>query len=1076
MEPKVKKSKSITQIIKNKNQSKKKHRTLKILAIALYITFLLLSTIPFMADRTVEPYMKESYEYHLRYPRDGRQTHYYVERADKSEIGKIDLTYTTSTNSLNVETTNIEVLHIFCRSMYEDECRDVYGIDPSDNSNFYKWYFIEKNHFIVSIESDHKIKELSFIDMPVPYQVIVNGLKWFEGRQYNYTNNYGVVLSHVPSGLTHVDIYFKTNDNNKPYAQFTADKTITNIDTLINFNASKSGDIDGEIIAYIWDFGDGSNSGGVLNAHSYSEPGIYGVILTVRDNDFLIDQAFMNITVVKGSNRPVINGIVPNQIKEEDSPPWELDLSGFGIDLDSSPTELRWYITGENTSLYQVVGENSTDQKIIFTPKKNAYGNDLVRLYLKDKDGYNTSQSLWVNITPVNDKPIIENLPGLVVHYNVPYEFHIYNYISDVETPKNKLVVAAQDKFGNKYVHIKEKIIVFMYPEELMDEVILTTVTVSDGEDSSEAIISVTVSKDWPPILIDPLPDVVLYEGSVVRDVFNLSHYFTDPDGEKLYYSYTESNVIIYIKTNHSVDIISQGEWTGEEEVVFRARDSFGAFMEDIIKITVLPINDPPEIGEVPDVMVHFDMDYNFDVSYYIWDIDNSPSELTLTTSDPKHIRINPNNHLALILYYPKSLLGITTKVKLTVSDGQLETSKTISVYVIAEYPPELVQKMPDITFNEDDSLVNFFNLDEYFLDYDNDSLYYTTGNVMIKILIDESHLVSFHSEPDWFGTEQVVFRATDPIGAFVEAPILVTVLPVNDAPVLAPLPNVTLNKTEIFELELANYISDVDTNMSNINIIVEDPNIMVSGTSLIIFGSPDLNDEIEIYITDGELVTVGMLRVKVNSDDAGGEINNIAIILSIIILIIIIIIILSLMLYYYRKQQKFEIEELFLIHNSGKLLNHIYYKTHSKFDDEIFSGMFTAIQQFIEDSFSRENLPSLSTPVSVNSLTRKQSPSDQPLKLNEFKVGNNQVIIEHGRFLFMAVVYNGAGSGALHRIIKHSIRYIEKKYGEYLEYWNGDMTHLKKLHKYLIKLIPKAKLKKQEENKSGDTLSSSKS
>jgi len=37
-------------------------------------------------------------------------------------------------------------------------------------------------------------------------------------------------------------------------------------------------------------------------------------------------------------------------------------------------------------------------------------------------------------------------------------------------------------------------------------------------------------------------------------------------------------------------------------------------------------------------------------------------------------------------------------------------------------------------------------------------------------------------------------------------------------------------------------------------------------------------------------------------------------------------------------------------------------------------------------------------------------------------------------------------------------------------------MTHLKKLHKYLIKLIPKAKLKTQEENKSADTLSSSKS
>ena len=67
----------------------------------------------------------------------------------------------------------------------------------------------------------------------------------------------------------------------------------------------------------------------------------------------------------------------------------------------------------------------------------------------------------------------------------------------------------------------------------------------------------------------------------------------------------------------------------------------------------------------------------------------------------------------------------------LTVSDGKLIANKTIQVTVIEEYPPELVRKMPDITFNEDEQLVDFFNLDEYFLDFDNDSLYYTAGNVI---------------------------------------------------------------------------------------------------------------------------------------------------------------------------------------------------------------------------------------------------------------------------------------------------------------------------------------------------------
>ncbi|MCK5559871.1 MAG: hypothetical protein KAJ51_04735, partial [Thermoplasmata archaeon] len=135
-------------------KSNSKRINWKAIAIALYITFLLLSTIALTADRTIETKMQESYTHHLRYPRDGRQTHYYVERVNTSRIGKIDLTYTTESNTLDVDCYNIKVLHIFCRSMYEDECRDVYGINPYDNSNYYKWYFVEKNHFNVNIESD----------------------------------------------------------------------------------------------------------------------------------------------------------------------------------------------------------------------------------------------------------------------------------------------------------------------------------------------------------------------------------------------------------------------------------------------------------------------------------------------------------------------------------------------------------------------------------------------------------------------------------------------------------------------------------------------------------------------------------------------------------------------------------------------------------------------------------------------------------------------------------------------------------------------------------------------------------
>ena len=1053
--------------IKNSKPSKKQHelnRNWKSIAIALYITFLILTSIPFLADRAIEPNLKDKYEYHISYPTDGRQTHYYVERIDTGLPGRIDITYTTASNSLNVKSNNIKVLHIYCRSMYEDECKEVFGFDPDDNYNYYKWFFLEKNHLSVNVETDSEMTKLAFIDTPIPYQVIVNGLKWEEGKQYNFTNSYGIVFSHIPKGSNQVDIYFKTQNRNRPHAKFTTDSIMININTLVNFDASSSYDVDGEIISYIWDYGDGNKSGGVINAHSWSNPGEYSVILTVRDDDFLIDNAILNVSVVKGTNQPVINGVVPDQQHDEDEPAWELDLNGYGIDLDSSLTELRWYLTGENSSLFHVLGENSTDQKLVFSPILNAYGSDLTTLWLKDKDGYNTSQPLWINLTSVNDKPIIEGLPPLNVHYGVPFRFTITNYLYDVETPKEDLILWVQDKFGQNYVISEGHDIIIEYPESLVNEVILVSISVSDGEDTSEYIFSVTISDNWPPVLVQQLPDIVLYEGTAKYDALNLDDYFTDPDGDELYYTYSKSNVITYIKSNNSVDIISQGDYTGEEEVLFRARDSIGAIIEDEMIVTILPINDPPRIEDVPNLMVHYDLDYHFDLAYYISDSDNSLLELTLASSDKEHIRISPMNHLGIILNYPKSMLGSTINVRITVSDGMLETTKMISVTVIEEYPPELIRKLPDVTFNEDDSLIDFFDLDEYFLDFDNDSLYYTTGNKMVNVIIDPLHIVSFFVPKDWFGTEKIIFRATDPIGALVEDSIYVMVLPKNDPPEIYALPDIVLNKTEIFEFDLKPYIFDVDNNISELNITVSDPTIIVSGTNLVIFGSPDLETEVEIYVTDGESITTGILNIKVLNEPQHKEYINSGFYVFIIILIMIIIAILIGVFIRHRKQQKFDIQEIFLIHNSGKLVNHLYLKSHSKFDEDIFSGMFTAIQEFIEDSFTRDpNHPRQE----FGAITHKQSkkedeePSKKPLKLNEFKVGDNQVIIEHGKFLFMAVVYTGPGVNALHKVIWQSIHNIEVKYSGELEFWDGDIKKLMGIKEYLGHLLPENNITK---------------
>jgi len=90
-----------------------------------------------------------------------------------------------------------------------------------------------------------------------------------------------------------------TEINDPPVADAGPDRTVI-VDEVVTFDGSGSYDIDGTIIAYDWDFGDGSTGTGVTTTHAYGVAGTYTVILTVTDNGGLTDtdEAIVTVTEV----------------------------------------------------------------------------------------------------------------------------------------------------------------------------------------------------------------------------------------------------------------------------------------------------------------------------------------------------------------------------------------------------------------------------------------------------------------------------------------------------------------------------------------------------------------------------------------------------------------------------------------------------------------------------------------------------------------------------------------------------------------------------------------------------------
>jgi len=83
------------------------------------------------------------------------------------------------------------------------------------------------------------------------------------------------------------------------------------VNSEITFDGSHSYDLDGDIVSWYWDFGDGSNKTGETVTHIYSSPGSYKVILTVTDDDGATDSYSTVAKIIQSDNPPtdpIVNG------------------------------------------------------------------------------------------------------------------------------------------------------------------------------------------------------------------------------------------------------------------------------------------------------------------------------------------------------------------------------------------------------------------------------------------------------------------------------------------------------------------------------------------------------------------------------------------------------------------------------------------------------------------------------------------------------------------------------------------------------------------------------------------------
>jgi PKD repeat protein len=119
-----------------------------------------------------------------------------------------------------------------------------------------------------------------------------NGTGETPSHAYMAAGNYSVTLTVIDDDGAFTKDFSSADiggDNQSPVAKINGPYAGT-VGVPVTFNASGSSDPDGYIVAFAWDFGDGSPPGnGELPTHTYDAEGTYSVVLTATDDRGAVD-------------------------------------------------------------------------------------------------------------------------------------------------------------------------------------------------------------------------------------------------------------------------------------------------------------------------------------------------------------------------------------------------------------------------------------------------------------------------------------------------------------------------------------------------------------------------------------------------------------------------------------------------------------------------------------------------------------------------------------------------------------------------------------------------------------------
>jgi len=302
-----------------------------------------------------------------------------------------------------------------------------------------------------------------------------------------------------------------------------------------------------------------------------------------------------------------------------------------------------------------------------------------------------------------------------------------------------------------------------------------------------------------------------------------------------------------YAAVNGTVITFNYPNGVIEEHVNVTVSDGISTVWQDVL-VKVKLSNDPPAVSQIPDVDATEDVDLMVDLSPFVKDVDNELEELTLSVNTT----FASVKGMVITFNYPNGVF--TDLVNITVDDGHDRGYGEMRMNVIPVNDPPEISTLPELTATEDMDLE--LGITKYIFDIDNpmEELNATTDSNHTRIERGaDGEIMIIFNYPDGIISETVNITVFD-LESSSSQYVFVTVLPVNNPPVLRHIPELAAVEDENFILDLSIYVVDPDTPLDRLKVKHNASFLVESDGLLLTFNFPNgvMKAAVNVSVSEG--------------------------------------------------------------------------------------------------------------------------------------------------------------------------------------------------------------------------------